>query len=114
MHEFHFRSGLDRFIWLLGMVYALHFPDFEAYLEGLEQKKPLTRAGWNAMLLAVCLLAMGAWMFFVFSKGKYEYNAIHPYTSWIPITVYMLVPDHFWINFIIVSAGYQLRLGAPQ
>lgn len=156
MHEFHFRSGLDRFIWLLGMVYALHFPDFEAFLEGLEQKKPLTRAGWNAMLLAVCLLAMGAWVFFVFSKGKYEYNAIHPYTSWIPITVYMLVrnltaslrsrylglfaylgkytletyilqfhvwmkttgingspksllvvvPDHYWINFIIVSAGY--------
>jgi hypothetical protein len=156
MHEFHFRSGLDRFIWIVGMLYALHFPDFEAFLEGLEQKKPLHRAGWNAMLLAACFLAMGAWVFFVFSKGKYEYNAIHPFTSWIPITVYMLVrnisaplrsrymglfaylgkytletyilqfhvwmkttgingspksllvvvPDHYWLNFIVVSVGY--------
>ncbi|CAK0894954.1 unnamed protein product [Prorocentrum cordatum] len=91
MHEFHFRSGLDRFIWVLGMLYALHFPDFEAYLEALEQKKPLHRAAWNAALLAACFLAMGAWFLLVFSKGKYEYNAIHPYTSWIPITAYMLV-----------------------
>jgi len=156
MHEFHFRSGLDRFIWILGMVYALHFPDFEAFWERLEQKKPLHRAAWNAILVAACFLALGAWAFFVFSKGKYEYNAIHPYTSWIPITVYMLVrnisaplrsrymrlfaylgkytletyilqfhvwmkttgingspksllvlvPDHFWLNFIICSAVY--------
>mmetsp|Transcript_50156 Transcript_50156/g.133192 ORF Transcript_50156/g.133192 Transcript_50156/m.133192 type:complete len:309 (+) Transcript_50156:1-927(+) len=156
MHEFHFRSGLDRFIWVLGMLYALHFPDFEAYLEALEQKKPLHRAAWNAALLAACFLAMGAWFLLVFSKGKYEYNAIHPYTSWIPITAYMLVrnisaplrsrymrlfaylgkytletyilqfhvwmkttgingspksllvliPGHYWLNFIVLSAGY--------
>ena len=37
MHEFHFRSGLDRFIWIVGMVFALHYEDAAAFLEKLDR-----------------------------------------------------------------------------
>ena len=97
---------------------------------------------------------MAAWGQAVFLKDKYAYNALHPYTSWIPVLCYIvarnltpalrarylllftflgqvtletyilqfhvwmkttgvngspkfllvLFPDHFWLNFAVVSA----------
>ncbi|KAF7062262.1 hypothetical protein CFC21_068886 [Triticum aestivum] len=60
LHEWHFRSGLDRYIWIIGMIYAYFHPN----------------AGY-------------LWYEYIYKLDKITYNKYHPYTSWIPITVYI-------------------------
>ncbi|XP_058076227.1 protein REDUCED WALL ACETYLATION 3-like isoform X3 [Magnolia sinica] len=60
LREWHFRSGLDRYIWIIGMIYAYYHPTV-GYL----------------------------WFEYIYKLDKITYNKYHPYTSWIPITVYI-------------------------
>eukprot|EP00439_Symbiodinium_sp_Y106_P061597 s887_g9.t1 len=91
MHEFHFRSGLDRFIWIVGMVFALHYEHAAGFLQKLQKeswsKQALVRSG---MILASACAGM-AWWNFAFRLPKLEYNKIHPYTSFVPLTIYLIV-----------------------
>lgn len=86
LHEWFFRTGLDRYVWVHGMACAALLPRWEAALEALEALGWKARRGARAAVLAVCALVGYAWYAHVFSKPKLEYNALHPYTSWIPIT----------------------------
>ncbi|XWS18604.1 hypothetical protein CRYUN_Cryun32bG0059000 [Craigia yunnanensis] len=63
LHEWHFRSGLDRYIWIIGMIYAYYHPNV-GYI----------------------------WYECIYKLDKATYNKYHPYTSWVPITccVYLL------------------------
>ncbi|CAE7363288.1 RWA1 [Symbiodinium sp. KB8] len=91
MHEFHFRSGLDRFIWIVGMVFALHYEHAAAFLQKLEKdswpKQAVVRSGM--ILVSACVGI--AWWHFAFRLPKLEYNKIHPYTSFVPLTIYLMV-----------------------
>ncbi|RMZ53981.1 hypothetical protein APUTEX25_002558 [Auxenochlorella protothecoides] len=86
MHEWFFRTGLDRYVWVHGMACAALLPRWEAALAALAALGCKARRGARAAVLAVCALVGYTWYAHVFSKPKLEYNALHPYTSWIPIT----------------------------
>lgn len=94
LHEWKFRSGLDHYATLFGMICAYSHPNFEclmAYLESESQtfrdrlSKNSVRIGIGAVLIAVMII----WYVNVYSLGKYDYNRLHPYTSIIPILAYI-------------------------
>ncbi|XP_074557280.1 protein REDUCED WALL ACETYLATION 2-like [Curcuma longa] len=89
MHEWNFRAGLDRYIWILGMIYAYFHPTVEGWLEKLEQTEVKLRMLIKTCISAICLAVGYLWYEHIYKLEKYTYNRYHPYTSWIPITVYI-------------------------
>merc|ERR1719420_97510 len=55
MHEWHFRSGLDRFIWIIGMVFALVVPYFTQLFEWLQGQPGMKQHIWT-LAVAVAVL----------------------------------------------------------
>eukprot|EP00887_Chlorella_sp_A99_P001181 scaffold14.g1181.t1 len=89
LREWYFRSGLDRYIWIYGMACAALHPAANAVLKAIDdmegRRRRLTRALIAAAAVGVGLL----WYRHIYLLPKKQYNAIHPYTSWIPITVFI-------------------------
>ena len=77
MHEFHFRSGLDRYIWIFGMICALHYDNFSALLQ---LNSSCTQRAAQLLLVLLALGCGGLWWKYVFLLDKYAYNKLHPFT----------------------------------
>ncbi|XP_019637020.1 PREDICTED: protein REDUCED WALL ACETYLATION 4-like [Branchiostoma belcheri] len=112
MHEWMFRAGLDHHATLLGMLCAYNYPNYEKLLNYLEKKcdapyKRILAVGAKVVLSAAFAAALYLWQTQIMYKEKFEYNAIHPYTSWIPILSYI-----FFRNLFPLMRSYHLDLFA--
>ncbi|CAK9322635.1 unnamed protein product [Citrullus colocynthis] len=91
MYEWHFRTGLDRYIWILGMVYAYYYSTFEKWIEKLDELKSKRRILIKTTIVVISSTAIYLWFEYVFKMESITYNKYHPYTSWIPITAYICI-----------------------
>eukprot|EP00058_Branchiostoma_floridae_P023230 XP_002608720.1 hypothetical protein BRAFLDRAFT_73941 [Branchiostoma floridae] len=112
MHEWMFRAGLDHHATLLGMLCAYNYPNYEKLLNYLERKftapyKTVLAVAAKFVLSVAFAAALYLWQTNIMYKEKFEYNAIHPYTSWIPILSYI-----FFRNLFPLMRSYHLDLFA--
>ncbi|KAF8387682.1 hypothetical protein HHK36_026336 [Tetracentron sinense] len=110
LHEWHFRSGLDRYIWIIGMIYAYYHPTVERWMEKLEETEVRHRISIKTAIVTVSLVMGYLWFEYIYKLDKVTYNKYHPYTSWIPIT---------WLGKItletyILQIHIWLRSGVPD
>ncbi|XP_024370721.1 protein REDUCED WALL ACETYLATION 4 [Physcomitrium patens] len=91
LHEWHFRSGLDRYIWIIGMLYAYFHPTVETWLEKLEEMEYKIKSVVKFAVVSAAVLMGYLWYVHIYTLDKISYNKLHPYTSWIPITVYIIL-----------------------
>ena len=91
LHEWFFRSGLDRYVWIYGMACAYCHPTCERWLEQLHTMRGHKRLASKAAVLGVVAGVGGLWFTQVYQLPKLEYNKVHPYTSWIPITLWCVL-----------------------
>lgn len=96
MHEWAFRSGLDHWVCFIGMICAYNYPYFETFIQYLEsvsisKTDKSFKLGTKVIMVTVLVCLFLFWHQTILLKEKYPYNAVHPYTSWIPILVYIII-----------------------
>ncbi len=86
LYEWGFRTGLDHYATLAGMLSAYCYPLFEQWIANVE-RLPAGRAQWAAKAwptAAVCAAVL-AWGYLLLPLDKFTYNSWHPYTSMVPV-----------------------------
>jgi hypothetical protein len=74
------------------MICAFFHPRYEAALKWIDERRPApARVAIQSAILAVMLAVTAWWYNTYYVLPKLEYNVAHPYTSWIPITCFIIL-----------------------
>lgn len=112
MHEWEFRTTLDHWATLIGMLCAWALPWVKQRTEELEMEDASITRGFLIKGIFSLVGAVVAYLWYtkILLLPKFEYNSRHPYYSFIPIILYIgyrnLMPS--WRKFhldLLASAG---------
>ena len=105
MQEWFFRSWLDHYIWIVGMICAYNHPNIEKFLIKIDKLPNRTSNAIKIGITAVALVCCYFYYVNFFSLPKKEYNKVHPYTAWIPILLFIVLR-----NISSTARRYHLHL----
>ena len=89
IHEWVFRSTLDHYATLLGMLCAYFHPNTEALLRRLNGHP---KGNYVVAFIACILCGVNyLWYKHFYLMEKYAYNRLHPYTFFIPLLSYIVL-----------------------
>ena len=93
--EWKFRSFLDHYVWIVGMLCAYFHPTIDAWLERIDALPTAKSNAIKGVVVAITLAVGYVYTTTVFLLPKKEYNSLHPYTSFIPILVFIVLRNIF-------------------
>ncbi|KAI9202013.1 putative O-acetyltransferase [Polychytrium aggregatum] len=97
LKEWMFRSGLDRYMTLLGMLCAFFYPMFDSFIRHLEMKtgsfQDIIKGHMiKITILVAALIPTVTWASHILlAMNKIDYNKLHPYLAFIPILFFIYV-----------------------
>uniref|UniRef100_A0A7S0UQ77 Cas1p 10 TM acyl transferase domain-containing protein n=1 Tax=Polytomella parva TaxID=51329 RepID=A0A7S0UQ77_9CHLO len=89
--EWFVRSGFDRYIWIHGMICGYLHPYASALVNRFETLPIIRRTIIRTAGLTLCFIAGYFYYVNVLSLPRDKYMKLHPYTSWIPISLWIIV-----------------------
>ncbi|PNY09262.1 cas1 domain-containing protein 1-like [Trifolium pratense] len=113
LHEWHFRSGLDRYIWIIGMIYAYYHPTVERWMEKLEETEIKRRISIKATV--VLISSVVAWEGYpgdlhipdsYLVKGAILDKHGSGIPDGQPKLLLSLIPDYPMLNFMLTTSIY--------
>lgn len=87
--EWYFRSGLDHWSTVLGMIFALNFPMLTRWVQKVEElpkKQEFMVKGLTGVAVGIPLLW---WITVIFPQNKIDYNHTNAYYGFIPMLAYV-------------------------
>ncbi|KAL7554372.1 hypothetical protein ACHAWF_017824 [Thalassiosira exigua] len=87
--EWYFRSYLDHWSALLGMVFALNFPIASLFFRKLEARSKKRRWMGKSAVAAGMLLVLCLWANGPLTYSKIPYNSTNPYFGFVPLLAYV-------------------------
>jgi len=90
-HEWEFRMTLDHYSTWLGMLCCLGFPYWNNAQRWVESRDFYLKYGLKTVATCVTCTILLLWWTNIFPRPKFDYNAIHPYTSWMPTLGYLIL-----------------------
>ena len=78
MHEWYFRSSLDRYIWIYGMICAWIHPQFSALLTYIDNLPPIKRTTMRGIMLSICGVVGYFWYTYIYCLPKVSVQKINP------------------------------------
>lgn len=87
--EWYFRSYLDHWSTLLGMVFALNFPVISLFFRKLEARSARRQWMGKAAVAAAMLVVFRLWAGGPLMYSKIPYNSTNPYFGFIPLLTYV-------------------------
>jgi hypothetical protein len=102
--EWYFRSFLDHFSTVWGMVFALNMPFLSEWYKQVESFSTCREWSIKLTVLGVLGAALAVWVKNIYMSGKSDYNALHSYYGIIPLLAYL-----FLRNISVTVRSYYLH-----